>query len=445
MPTSTGSSRIALALGLITATVVLGCHEDLHLVRRQRTDTWQSAANTTNPALECAPYSYAPVQAMVKTFPTIWEIANLSQPGTDPLASTLFNQLSPSIPKIKVKGTPTGDFSATTPSYSHSDPDCWWTFSNCTTPKLSGLSHDVSSCPEPSTWGLSVDDGPNCSHNAYYDYLRQANQKATLFYIGSNVIDWPLEAQRGLADGHEICAHTWSHRYMTGLTNEQVFAELYFSKKIIKEVLGVTVQCWRPPFGDVDDRVRFIASALGMATILWDNDMNDFRFATLGQAAVNTNYQNIIDKGTKGAFSTHGTIVLTHELNADTMLTNQNFLPKIGGAFKYITPVSVCQNNTQPYVETNFTYPTFAQWAAGTRTVQLQAPTAIPNAFVPLPIQAGTSTVSQLPNAYATASLSSGGGSTKNPKPSNSGTSVKVASSVAVLVSAILGCLVLSA
>ena len=51
-----------------------------------------------------------------------------------------------------------------------------------------------------------------------------------MFYIGSNVADWPLEAQRALADGHEICARkcprllpvafhadvspdTWSHSY----------------------------------------------------------------------------------------------------------------------------------------------------------------------------------------------------------------------------------------
>jgi hypothetical protein len=27
-----------------------------------------------------------------------------------------------------------------------------------------------------------------------------------MYYIGSSVMDWPLEAQRGLADGHEICA-----------------------------------------------------------------------------------------------------------------------------------------------------------------------------------------------------------------------------------------------
>lgn len=26
-----------------------------------------------------------------------------------------------------------------------------------------------------------------------------------MFYVGSNVVDWPLEAQRGLADGHEMC------------------------------------------------------------------------------------------------------------------------------------------------------------------------------------------------------------------------------------------------
>jgi Polysaccharide deacetylase len=79
--------------------------------------------------------------------------------------------------------------------------------------------------------GYAFDDGPNCTHNAFYDYLSSEKQKATMFYIGSNVLDWPLEAQRGIADGHEICARecssffgnlfhsdlivtdTWSHRY----------------------------------------------------------------------------------------------------------------------------------------------------------------------------------------------------------------------------------------
>jgi peptidoglycan/xylan/chitin deacetylase (PgdA/CDA1 family) len=54
--------------------------------------------------------------------------------------------------------------------------------------------------------GYGFDDGPNCTHNIFYDYLASQNQKATMFYIGSSTLIWPLEAQRALADGHEICA-----------------------------------------------------------------------------------------------------------------------------------------------------------------------------------------------------------------------------------------------
>ncbi|MBW0507145.1 hypothetical protein O181_046860 [Austropuccinia psidii MF-1] len=360
------------------------CHQDLHLYRRQVQPQPQQQQQQQQQQ-QCTPYNFPPIQSILKTYPVVWEIANLSQPGLDPQALQSFNQIQNQIPNIPPKGTPTGDFSNTTPNYPRSDPDCWWTFGNCTTPKLNGLNPDIKSCPEPNTWGLTIDDGPNCSHNAYYDFLRQSKQQASLFYIGSNVIDWPLEAQRGLADGHEICAHTWSHRYMTSLNNEQAFAELYFTKKIIKTVLGITVQCWRPPFGDVDDRIRFIASKLGMSTILWDNDVNDFRYLTVGQAAVNSSYENLIKAATNGLFNNHGIVVLSHELNADTMNTNAAYLPKIQQAFKYVVPIAVCQNNSQPYVESGFTYPTFSEWAAGTRIKQLGKPVADPTATLNLP------------------------------------------------------------
>lgn len=69
-----------------------------------------------------------------------------------------------------------------------------------------------------------------------------------MFYVGSNVMNWPLEAQRGLADGHEICVReslsnlwhgapakyilfidTWSHRYMTAFQSQDAFAELWYT------------------------------------------------------------------------------------------------------------------------------------------------------------------------------------------------------------------------
>jgi hypothetical protein len=135
-------------------------------------------------------------------YPPIWSIATI--PAADKEGLALYNALLPSIPKINPKGTPAGDFSNTTPSYPPTDPDCWWSYSKCTTPKLPGLQPDISKLPEPDAFGLTYDDGPNCSHNAFYDWLRDNNLKATMFYIGSNVIDWPLQAQRGLVDGHEI-------------------------------------------------------------------------------------------------------------------------------------------------------------------------------------------------------------------------------------------------
>lgn len=96
-----------------------------------------------------------------------------------------------------------------------SDPDCWWSWQGCTTPNAAlGIPADLTILPEPNTIGLTLDDGPNCSQNALFEYLRQQNQKVSLYYIGSNVLGWPLQALRAFQDGHEICVHTWSHQYV---------------------------------------------------------------------------------------------------------------------------------------------------------------------------------------------------------------------------------------
>lgn len=58
----------------------------------------------------------------------------------------------------------------------------------------------------------------------------------------------------------------------------------------IKDIVGVTVQCWRPPYGDVDDRVRYIAQSLGMETIIWEDNTFDYEIATLSAAKVQANY-----------------------------------------------------------------------------------------------------------------------------------------------------------
>ena len=101
----------------------------------------------------------------------------------------------------------------------------------------------------------------------------------------------------------------------------------------------------------------YIAQALGLRTIIWSDNTFDYEVSTLGINAVNANYQTIINGGKNGTYNSNGTIVLTHELNNDTMsLVQQNFAA-IKAAFKYVAPVHVALNSTEPYVETGYTYP----------------------------------------------------------------------------------------
>ncbi|KAI9456020.1 hypothetical protein BJY52DRAFT_1277572, partial [Lactarius psammicola] len=247
----------------------------------------------------------------------------------------MWAKISSTIPtRIQPKGQLNGSTINVTYD-SANDPDCWWTVRQCTTPKLAGLLPDVSSVPEPKTIGYGFDDGPNCTHNAFYNYLASQNQKATMYYIGSHVLDWPLEAQRAVADGHEICAHTWSHRHMTAFKSQDAFAELWYTIKAIKLVTGVTVTCWRPPYGDVDDRIRAIAHALGLQTIMWKYDSFDW---SVGQgnftaADVDKHYNLFIEDLAAGKFNTIGAILLTHELNNFTMQEAIKWYPKLKSAF----------------------------------------------------------------------------------------------------------------
>ena len=40
---------------------------------------------------------------------------------------------------------------------------------------------------------------------------------------------------------------SWSHKYLTTLSNEQIVAEIMWTAKLIKEITGVTPNIVRPP------------------------------------------------------------------------------------------------------------------------------------------------------------------------------------------------------
>lgn len=148
---------------------------------------------------------------------------------------------------------------------------------------------------------------------------------------------------------------------MTTQTNAQVVAELYWTIKAIKEATGVTSKCWRPPQGDVDDRVRSIAWQMGLRTIIWDEDTDDWDMpapggGNLSPKVVDAKFQKWIDNYTSGK-DKQGHIVLEHELNSATVNMSMHWMPKLQEVFN-VVPALACNGITQPYWEEQFVYPT---------------------------------------------------------------------------------------
>jgi peptidoglycan/xylan/chitin deacetylase (PgdA/CDA1 family) len=204
----------------------------------------------------------------------------------------------------------------------------WWTCGGYT------RDTDIVACPDKLTWGVSFDDGPAPYTQTLLKYLTEKNVKATFFVVGSRVIERPQVLLEEYMAGHQISVHTWSHRPLTSLTNEQIVAELGWTRLAIKTVLGVTPVFMRPPYGDIDDRVRAITLAMGMIPMIWTRgpdgtqfDTNDWRVAGGLVTGIQSlqSFQSILGNAT---LIKTGFIVLQHDLFEITVdLATGYFLP----------------------------------------------------------------------------------------------------------------------
>jgi peptidoglycan/xylan/chitin deacetylase (PgdA/CDA1 family) len=94
---------------------------------------------------------------------------------------------------------------------------------------------------------------------------------ATLFMSGRWVEKNP-EKTKFLASQpqFEIAAHSYYHPHMVEKDNERVLRELKRTQAMIKKLTGKTPRYFRPPFGEVDERVAKLAAETGLVTIQYD-------------------------------------------------------------------------------------------------------------------------------------------------------------------------------
>ncbi|KAI8361517.1 hypothetical protein B0O80DRAFT_422531 [Mortierella sp. GBAus27b] len=212
----------------------------------------------------------------------------------------------PNLPVRKVKNP--GD-APECPSKEVPAGDCWWTCSGCYAPD------DIVDCPKKNDWGLTFDDGPQPgTTEKLLALLKEKNATATFFVTGMKSAKAPWLLQEKINQGHHLASHTWSHSGMTTLTNEEVVAELKWTEKYIYDHTGYKVKYFRPPYGDVDNRVRAIARQLGFKTVIWSNEW-DTQDWQLEEHTINPkDIVNIFKKGLQSLPNRDkGVITLEHD------------------------------------------------------------------------------------------------------------------------------------
>ncbi|KAJ3027583.1 chitin deacetylase [Rhizophlyctis rosea] len=257
----------------------------------------------------------------------------------DPLVQQAWQYVQSVVPASVLAIAPSKFVSGATTNYTGDTvANCYWPKGPCV--RASGTAYyqpDVVACPQQNTWGITYDDGPlyiNGQNDTpdLLTHLKTQNINSTFFIVGTNAVRWPDQITAAYKAGHEIAVHTWTHHPMTSLTNEQVVAEIKYTEAIIYKSIGVVPALWRPPYGDIDDRIRAILWALGYRTVIWTTTpLRDTQDADLTPNA--TTAAQILNTVKTTYFQAQpGFISLEHDISNFTTNVAIQILDAIGAA-----------------------------------------------------------------------------------------------------------------
>jgi len=123
---------------------------------------------------------------------------------------------------------------------------------------------------------LTFDDGPH----PYYtrkilEILDRFNVKATFFLVGTQIEKYPYLVKEIFEKGHEIGNHTYSHKRLIFLTDEQIKEQILKNDLLIEKITGKKPLYFRPPGG------RYYFKSLKNLTrhevVLWTINTDDIK------------------------------------------------------------------------------------------------------------------------------------------------------------------------
>lgn len=125
---------------------------------------------------------------------------------------------------------------------------------------------------------FTFDDGPKPESSIpLIDMLEKLQIRATFFVVGHEAQS-NIDLVRRLHDqGHEIANHTYNHRRLPALSDEEILTELEKTNAVIRSATGGdSPRLFRPPGGQFNTKVIQLAASLGLTVVLWDVNAGDY-------------------------------------------------------------------------------------------------------------------------------------------------------------------------
>ena len=122
---------------------------------------------------------------------------------------------------------------------------------------------------------ITFDDGPSgTTTSRLLDILYEKDTPATFFMLGKMAREVPDIVRRAEKEGHIVASHTMYHQNLIRISPAAMADDIAESKAVFKNILGHEPTLTRPPYGNVNDRVR---GEINTPLILWSVDPLDWK------------------------------------------------------------------------------------------------------------------------------------------------------------------------
>ena len=171
----------------------------------------------------------------------------------------------------------------------------------------------------------------NSDTDILLEILKEYDVTATFFICGYWAEQFSDDVAKFYKAGHDIANHGDTHAHVAGLDLEKNMAEISDAHEKIKNMLGIEMDLYRPPYGEYNNTVIKAANNLDYFTIQWDVDSLDWK-----KLGADHMYNTVINHKNLQ----NGSILLFHNDLPETPIALRRILAELSNQGYDFVPVS---------------------------------------------------------------------------------------------------------